>query len=154
MVVGFDISTTRLDWAWIMPALGPTTAAYPMHRFHLLGPASSDIVARVQNVVNLGLPYEMTEAVIEYPYSVNRQTNASLMAVLGALTTRVDRAARTAWVSSNDLRAAIGAANSKASAHARILELYPGVSQWNEHALDALVACHGWTTILGLQEYL
>lgn len=143
MVVGFDISTRRLDWAWLEQSV-------PMHRFHELG--KNDIIDRVRNVVNLGLPHEMTEACLEYPYSINRQTNASLMAVLGALTNRIDRMSRVAWMSAGDLRAAIGASNSKPAAHERIRDIHPLASGWDEHALDALVACQAWTTILDLQE--
>lgn len=146
MVVGFDISTRRLDWAW----LNPHAPTVPCHRFHELG--KGDIIDRTRNVVNLGLPHLMTEACLEYPYSINRQTNASLMAVLGALTNRIDRMSRVAWMTSGDLRAAIGARNNKADAHERIRDLHPLASSWDEHALDALVACQAWTTILDLQE--
>lgn len=144
MVVGFDFSTTRIDWAWVAPT-------GPCHSFQSLGKPSAPIVERVRAVVGLGLPYDMTYAAIEYPFS-KFGNSASLMAVLGALTTRIDRSAEVAWVSSGDLRAAIGAANKKADAAAAIRDLYGPLESWDEHALDALVACVGWTNILNLQE--
>lgn len=143
-VVGFDISTRRLDWAWV------NEYGVPCCHVHDLG--KGDIVDRIRRVCNLGLPHSMVEAAIEYPYSVNRQTNASLMAAVGALTCRIDSMARVAWVSSGDLRAAIGANNSKPSAHERIRDLHSGIGDWDEHSLDALVAAAGWTAILALQD--
>lgn len=148
MIVGFDISTKRIDWAWISKVHG-----CPMCENRDLG--SGELIDRVQRIRYLGLPMEVTDAVIEYPYSVNRQTNASLMAVVGALTNRMPTGTRVAWVASADLRTAIGCANTKAAAHERIRQLYsPHVrlDQWDEHELDALVAMRGWENILNAQE--
>lgn len=144
MIVGFDISTRRIDWAWL-------NDDEPHRHYHDL--AGPHVIDRVRCVRSLGLPPDMTEACIEYPYSVNRQTNASLMAIVGALTTRIYPEVRVAWVTSLDLRAACAAAaNTKTAAHERILDLHPLARGWDEHALDALVTCQGWTTILSLQE--
>lgn len=150
MIVGFDISTRRIDWAWISSVHG-----CPMCEHRDLGSGKAALIDRVQNVRYLGLPMNVTEACIEYPYSVNRQTNASLMAVVGAVTARVPSGTRVSWVSSQDLRAAIGAVNTKEAAHDAIRRLYsPHVrlDQWDEHELDALVAMRGWENILNAQE--
>lgn len=158
MIVGFDISTTRIDWAWISQIDGR-----PKYNTLHLGKPNTPLIDRIRNIRGLGLPLDVTDAVIEQPFSINRNSNSSLMAVVGALTCRLDRSITVAWVSPGDLRAAVGAKNTKASAqdvvHRLICPQYPGqapdrcrLEGWSEHSLDALVACLGWTRILDQQD--
>jgi hypothetical protein len=77
------------------------------------------------------------------------------MAIMGALTTRMWPSVRVAWVTSLDLRAAVGLKNNKDAVREWAMQQsgwMPVLAAWDEHALDALVACQGWTNILNLQE--
>ena len=148
-IVGVDISTTQIHTAWIDGTGSP-------RRWHCtLGKPTTPIQDRVRNI-HMQWPPTVTEICIEYPFGRSRTGLASMMAVVGAVTKSAPSYCRVAWISSGDLRQAIGAANTKASAHGRIGWLYPGslngCFDWDEHELDALVACIGWTRILAAQD--
>lgn len=143
-VVGVDLSTLRVNTAW-MSGTGPKRWHCDLGKGHII-----DRVRRVHMV----WPATVTEIAIEYPFGRSRLGAGSLMAVVGAITKSTPSYARVAWPSSGDLRAALGARNTKDDAvralheHVNPRDL-PG---WDEHELDALVTCLGWTLILNSQD--
>lgn len=156
MIVGVDISTHRIDTAWLDADGRP-------QRWHQdLGKgATIDRLRRIRvdwpgYTNHDGSAEDPHEIVIEEPWGRGKAL-APLHQVLGIVTRQAPSWARVAHVSSGDLRRAIGAANTKASAHERIkngcVEL-PTMwnATWDEHSLDALVACIAWQRILGQQD--
>ncbi len=101
--------------------------------------------------------WDVTDIAIEYPFGRGNAI-AALMATVGVITRQAPPWARVAWPSAGELRAAIGARNTKTDAHDALHRMgyqiasphYAG--QWSEHELDALVACLGWTAILEAQD--
>ena len=150
MIVGVDVSSHQINLAWL-------ENGKPQRWHQELGDAKTPVIDRVRKARirwhDALAPLEPDEICIEYPYSVNRQTNATLMAVVGAVTASAPRWARVAWPSSGELRAAIGAKNRKVDAHAA-LELNYGfdLAGFDEHECDALVAAVGWAAILQAQD--
>lgn len=149
MIVGVDLSTHRIDLAWISPRDGT-----PQRWHQELGSRKVDTIDRLRAIEihwpRYGTPPDdTTEVVIEWPYG--RSSNL-LMAVVGVITNQAPTWARVSWLKSHDLRAAIGAKNSKPSAETMILTHARGMAWdlegWNEHELDALVTCLGGTHIL------
>ena len=107
----------------------------------------------------------ITDIAIEMPFTPQRTAIAALMATVGVITRQAPTWARVAWPSSGELRTAIGAKNTKDSAHAALRRQFElrsvqindpkqpwGLAGWDEHELDALVACLGWQKILEAQE--
>lgn len=87
------------------------------------------------------------------PYATQKNAISALMAVAGIVTHQAPAWARVAWPSAGELRAAIGAKNTKDDAHICIrCEYGYAVWQWDEHELDALTACVGWGRILASQD--
>lgn len=145
-VVGVDLSTFRVNTAWVMRGCAC--------RWHVdLGTNKVRLIDRVR-AVRMQWPLDVTEVVIEMPYGPNRQTDKSLMAVVGAITRSVPKQARVSWISSGDLRKSLGAKNSKESAFYVLSKVWPAqqIEGWDEHEMDALVSCLGWTRILNDQE--
>lgn len=158
MIVGVDVSSKRIDLAWISSRGTPQRwhqllhAEHVIDRVKLIAPPWSAIEAQERDSI--------TEVAIEYPFSNNRKTLAHLMAIVGAITRSAPMQARVAWPSSGELRAAIGAKNTKADAHDKLrrqmLVAYSSrsyIDEWDEHELDALVACIGWTRVLEAQQH-
>lgn len=152
-VIGFDFSTYRIDWAW--------QHGSELHRRRLELGVSKSAIDRVQLIRGLTIPLDTEEACLEMPWGPNQSTTRKLMAVMGAITCRLPLDVRVSWIEPADLRRAIGAKNTKESAHERLHEMFPeadlGGKQrwsrpWDEHELDALVAATGWTAILDDQE--
>jgi hypothetical protein len=157
MIVGVDVSSRRIDWAWIEDG--------KPQRAHLeLGTAKTHLIDRVREAHWItwpqGADWDTTDVAIEMPFGQSRKSVSALMATVGAVTASVPGWARVAWPSSGELRAAIGAKNTKQSAHEMVSEVaglhyYVGTETnwyWNEHELDALTACIGWTRILAQQD--
>lgn len=160
-VVGVDISTLAVHVAWLEDG--------KPQRWHVdLGGSKVHVIDRIR-AIEIAWPHSMSydsydtqDVAIEFPYSVNRDTNAKLMAVLGAVTRQAPPWARVAWPSAGELRFAIGAAkNTKLDAHRALHDLchvcphsddHCILLDWNEHELDSLVACIGWTRILEAQD--
>lgn len=151
-VVGVDISSRRVDLAWLENG--------KPQRWHVnLGGPSVHLIDRVR-ACHLGWPdygRSVTDIAVEYPFGRGATTLIALGAVLGAITRQAPTWARVAWPSAGELRQAIGAPNHKYEAGLRIQTLHnlPHPSDpdaWNEHELDALVACSGWTAILATQD--
>lgn len=155
MIVGVDLSTHRIDLAWIQPFTGR-----PLRWHQELAGASTldrireiDVHWPVERTTIEGLEGdfilgETTEIIIEWPFG--RSSNY-LMAVVGILTHQAPKWARVSWLKTHDLRTAIGAKNTKADAHRVIRHEHgwmPVLAAWNEHELDALVTCLGGTHIL------
>lgn len=144
-VVGFDFSTFAIHWAWV-------DGGVPKREHLLL--AGVNNIDRCQRIRGISLPDDTDEVCLEMPWGPNQSTTRKLMAVMGAITCRVPADARVAWIDPGDLRRAIGAKNAKADVRAPLeLAFWPGaLATWNEHELDALCACVGWTRILEAQE--
>ena len=160
MIVGVDISSRRVDLSWLDQG--------KPQRWHVeLGGPKTHLIDRVRAC---RIPWhdvlwdgEVTDIAIEYPFGRSRAGVAALMAVAGVVTHSAPTWARVAWPSAGELRAAIGAKNNKQAAHDALLEIcawndhdtrlgWNAVADWNEHELDALVACIGWTRILAAQD--
>lgn len=151
MIVGVDLSTHRIDLAWI----DPIDARPRRWQQELTGKSSIDRIRQIE----IHWPYwpaqgvETTEVVIEWPFG--RSSNY-LMAVVGILTHQAPTWARVSWLKCSDLRTAIGAKNTKRDAHEAIhMHVCPVherdeciLTDWDEHELDALVTCLGGTHIL------
>ena len=152
MIVGVDISTTAIHTAWIDGTGAP-------RRWHCtLGKPTTPIQDRVR-AVHMQWPPTVTEICVEYPFGRSRTGLASMMAVVGAVTKSAPSYCRVAWISSGDLRRAIGSKNNKEAAHDAIRDLMRDGSNysdqipgWSEHELDALVAAVGWAAILEAQD--
>lgn len=167
-VVGVDISSRRIDLAWL------DEDGYPMRWHQQLDP-KAHLIDRLRQI-RIEWPRwtgdpgsngsDTSEIAIEYPYGRSRATVAALCAVAGIVTRQAPPWARVAWPSAQEVRAAIGARNNKTDAHQRIKQIYPGgctilngttvigngTFEWDEHELDALVTCIGWTKILSAQD--
>ena len=158
MIVGVDVSSKRIDLSWLEDGK-PQRWHQELAKGHLIDRLRS---IRVQwpstNPTTPG--HGVSDVAIEMPFGRSRASVAALMAVVGIVTKQAPPWARVAWPSAGELRAAIGARNTKASAHERIRNSYficvhePHclLSGWNEHELDALVACMGWSAILKAQD--
>ena len=151
MIVGVDVSSHRIDLAWL------ENGKPQRCRQELEGKQLIDRVRKVHVPWYTLLGDDCTEIAVEYPFGRSRAGVAALMAVVGAITASSPPWARVAWPSSGELRAAINAPNRKYDAHIRIQTLHnlPHPSDpnaWNEHELDALTACTGWTRILQQQD--
>lgn len=146
-VVGIDISTTYVHTAWL-------ENGKPMRWHCHLGKPRDPIQDRVR-AVRMQWPTSVAEIAIEYPYGPNREGLMSMMAVIGAVTKSAPTYCRVAWISSQDLRKAIGASNTKESAHLALAgypEFFEACAYWTPDELDALTACIGWTNILAAQD--
>lgn len=176
MIVGVDVSSYRIDLAWVQDGR-------PC-RWHQELPKKAHLIDRLRSIrvewprtrpfdlsqighVNppafaerLKTAHDVTDVAIEYPFGRGNAV-AALMATVGVITRQAPPWARVAWPSSGELRAAIGAKNTKAEAHAFVhaavcpIENDMGncpIGDWDEHELDALVACLGWSKILEAQE--
>lgn len=157
MIVGVDVSSRRIDLAWLENGK-PQRWHQELAKGHLIDRLRS---IRIQWPDVWSYPENaLTDVAIEYPFGRGNAI-AALMATVGVITRQAPPWARVAWPSAGELRAAIGARNTKESAHAAIEQLmgrhwlhdaYSAVYDWDEHELDALVACIGWTRILEANE--
>jgi hypothetical protein len=164
MIVGIDVSSRRIDLAYLDAQGRP-------QRWHqeLGDPRKVHLIDRLRSI-HIQWPAQgyhalpeggfaadgedVTDVAIEYPFGRGNAI-AALMATTGIITRQAPPWARVAWPSSGELRAAIGARNTKQAAHEALLPLllphYLDTS-WDEHELDALTACIGWTKILEAQD--
>lgn len=150
MIVGVDVSTFAVHTAWLENG--------SPRRWHCeLGTKNDHVIDRIRSV-HMIWPASVEEIVIEYPYSVSRETNAHLMAVVGAITKSAPSYCRVTWESSLRLRQAIGAKNTKKDAASALVWAAPPLMKraadlvfWSDHEIDALVACIGWGNILTQQ---
>lgn len=160
MIVGVDISTHRIDLAWLEndkpqrwhQELGKGATIDRIRRIHVQWPA---VVHPFGVAIAPGA--SMTDVCIEEPWGRGKAL-APLHQVLGIVTRQAPSWARVAHVSSGDLRKAIGAKNTKVDAHTKLQYHLSGgivgvnpIGDWDEHELDSLVACIAWTRILGQQ---
>lgn len=155
-IVGVDLSTYRIDLAWLDEHGRP-------QRWHQeLGGPKVDTIDRLRAIeirwpTSCALPHgaDVTEVCIEWPWGRGKAL-PPLMAVTGIVTRQAPRWARVSWAKCQDLRAAIGAKNTKVAAVTALLHMddlnIDELDQWDEHELDALVTCVGWTRILEGQE--
>jgi hypothetical protein len=156
MIVGVDLSTHRIDLAWM--------AGGKPQRWHqkLEGKTSIDRIRQIHVRWPTSIVEgDTTEVVLEWPFG--RSSNY-LMAVVGILTHQAPSWARVSWLKCDALRTAIGARNNKRDAHYRLDQIFTTVNVerfrgrmpdidmpllgWDEHELDALVTCLGGTHIL------
>jgi hypothetical protein len=163
MIVGVDVSSKRIDLAWIHP---PDGSPMRWHQDLTVKGRNNELIDRLRRIRiqwpawgNWKPGDDVTDVVIEYPFAPQRRSIAALGAVVGIVTRQAPPWARVAWPSAGELRQAIGAKNTKASAHEAIRDLLRDGSNhadqipgWDEHELDALVACIGWTKILEANE--
>jgi hypothetical protein len=158
MVVGVDVSSHQINLAWLEDGK-PQRWHQELPKGHLIDRLRSiNIRWPRTGTILLGEDgADVTDVAIEYPFGRGNAI-AALMATTGIITRQAPPWARVAWPSSGELRAAIGARNTKDSAHTALWTLMPcsaphhPLEQWNEHELDALVACIGWTAILKAQD--
>lgn len=166
MVVGVDVSSRRIDLAWLdngVPKrwhqdLGNGHLIDRLREIRIKWPTSTGYLGP-HGEMGCDSPggFDITEVAIEYPFAAQRVAIAALMATVGVITKQAPTWARVAWPSSNELRKAIGAKNTKASAHDALLEAawvmdWTEVPDYDEHEKDALVAALGWANILSAQE--
>lgn len=173
MIVGVDVSSRRIDLAWLEDGK-------PRRWHQELGGPKTHLIDRLRSIriqwpndifIVPGAGHGVTDIAIEYPFAVQKPAVAALMATVGVITRQAPPWARVAWPSAGELRAAIGARNTKAAAHEAIYDLFPGPSVdydklgyvsrignlgqlagWTPDELDALVACLGWSAILAAQD--
>lgn len=144
MIVGFDFSTFRIDWAWVDDGI-------PKRERLDLGKGNA--IDRIQRIRGLTLPADTEEACLEMPWGPNVDTTRKLSAVMGAITCRIPHAVRVSWIDPGDLRRACGAKNAKADVREPLEALLGvGLTDLDEHELDALVAAVGWASILEAQK--
>lgn len=164
MIVGVDVSSKRIDLAWLENGK-PCRWHQELPKGHLIDRLRAiEIKWPTGPGVRWGRyedpqpEWDTEEIAVEMPFGQSRKSVAALMSVVGIVTRQAPPWARVAWPSSQELRAAIGARNNKTDAHNAIRwHMSDGVHQstvedWDEHELDALVACLGWTKILAQQE--
>jgi hypothetical protein len=160
MIVGVDLSTYRIDLAWL-------ENGKPQRWHQILGTPKDDTIDRLRRIEihwprrprswpTPGITHpqgeDCTEVCIEWPWGRGKAL-PPLMATVGIITRQAPPWARVSWIKAGDLRAAIGARNTKASARYAIGELYPDAMwEFDEHECDALVTCLGWSAILAAQE--
>lgn len=156
MIVGVDVSSRRVDLAWLEDGR-------PQRWHQELGGPKTHLIDRLRSI-HVQWPdvwsypeNALTDIAIEMPFGQSRKSVGALMATVGVVTKQAPYWARVAWPSSGELRGAIGCArNTKLDAMLRIHELYPETwdtaHPYDEHERDALVACLGWTRILEAQE--
>lgn len=156
MIVGVDVSSRRIDLAWLENGK-PCRWHQELAKGHLIDRLRS-ISIQWPNYMPAGADVwvDVTDIAIEYPFGRGNAI-AALMATVGVITRQAPPWARVAWPSSGELRAAIGAKNTKDSAHFEVRLLFANpelrmLEGWDEHELDALVACIGWTRILAAQD--
>lgn len=150
MIVGVDVSSRRIDLAWIEDG--------KPQRWHqeLSGGRHDDSLIDRLRRIRVQWPYDLTHVAIEYPWARGDGIPA-LWSTMGVVTRQVPVGIEVGWPEPRELRAAIGAKNTKVDAK-RALFLIGLAQAWNdlprydEHELDALVACLGWTAILAAQE--
>lgn len=152
MIVGVDVSSRRIDLAWVEDGR-------PCRWHQELGGPKTHLIDRLRSIHMLWPDggQGITDVAIEMPFGQSRSSVGALMAVVGIITLQAPYWARVAWPSSGELRAAIGAPNRKYDAGLRIQTLcnlpHPSdPNAWDEHELDALTACIGWTRILEQQD--
>jgi hypothetical protein len=155
MIVGVDVSSRRIDLAWLQDGK-------PCRWHQELGGPKTHLIDRLRSIRIQwpGAAFDgsgVTDIAIEYPFGRGNAI-AALMATTGIITRQAPPWARVAWPSAGELRAAIGARNRKADANRVICEWVFDNCQlsihndWDEHELDALTACVGWTRILEQQD--
>jgi hypothetical protein len=165
VIVGVDISTFAIHTAWIEDGR-PRRWHQIIGDRKLRAKKQEDVIdaarrVRVQWPNDIfpnypGAGHGVTDIAIEYPFGRSKDTCTTLGAILGIVTRQAPPWARVAWPSSGELRAAIGAKNTKLAAHWAVGEIMlvagDGLTGWDEHELDALVACVGWTRVLQAQD--
>lgn len=167
MVVGVDVSSRRIDLAWLDNGR-PCRWHQELAKGHLIDrlrsiriewPAGPREIDMIDYAIRDTAPgHGVTDIAIEYPFGRGNAI-AALMATVGVITRQAPPWSRVAWPSSGELRAAIGSKNTKADAHTKLMFLPDATGgtygdtcwTWSEHELDALVACIGWTRILDSQ---
>lgn len=172
MIVGVDVSSRAIHLAWLengkpqrwhqelakghlIDRLRSIDIRWPRDRETLM-PGTED---GPHIIMKRGLfdpvQSDVTDVAIEYPFGRGNAI-AALMSTVGVITRQAPPWARVAWPSSQELRAAIGAKNTKDEAHRRLIYLAVErgwkLVEWDEHELDALTACIGWTRILEQQD--
>lgn len=164
MIVGVDVSSRRIDLAWLENGR-PCRWHQELAKGHLIDrlrsirvewPSRPFLYSDMACTQVKQPGFDTTEVAIEYPFGRGNAI-AALMATTGIITRQAPPWARVAWPSAGELRAAIGAKNTKSSAHTELCALmaeYGGwlIDDWDEHELDALTACIGWTRILEANE--
>lgn len=147
IVVGFDVSTFQIDWAW-------RDNGIPKRERLELGKGNA--ITRIQRIRGITLPAGTEEACIEMPWGVNVDTTRKLSAVMGAITCRIPDDVRVSWIDPGDLRRALGLSTNKEKAQAAYVREVDPVLAWLRHwdadALDALITAEGWTKILEAQD--
>lgn len=165
MIVGVDVSSYRIDLAWLENGEPQRWHQQLDTKAHLIDRLRSIRIQWPQDAQRYSEPgvlkrglfdpvqSDVTDIAIEMPFGQSRKSVAALMATVGVVTRQAPPWARVAWPSAGELRAAIGAKNNKASAHGILYLWYAGqLDGWDEHELDALVACLGWARIIEQQE--
>lgn len=162
MIVGVDLSTFRIDLAWL------DAQGRPQRWHQELGTTKEDAIDRMRRIAirwpssttldGTVIASDVTEVCIEWPWGRGKAL-PPLMAVTGIVTRQAPSWARVSWAKCGDLRRAIGAKDTKADVVRALSDIaatdvarWLHVLQWNEHELDALVTCVGWTRILERQE--
>lgn len=137
--IGIDLSSFRIDYAWL------DDKDHPVVVRQLLGSPKHPIQDRIRNIDFLDGVREIwstkrycSSVIIEKPMgSVN--IVSPLMAVVGAVTAGIPGDVPVHWLRCNQLRAGIGAKNTKESAWEALEKLIPMDPEWDEHEKDALV---------------
>lgn len=156
MIVGVDVSSRRIDLAWL-----ENGKPQRWHQNLSGGKHDDSLIDRLRRI-RIQWPYEVDHVAIEYPWARGDGIPA-LWSTMGVVTRQVPTGIEVGWPEPRELRAAIGCkANKKDAAHLRIRYEFRDRSDgtargtfldnWDEHELDALVACIGWTRILESQD--
>lgn len=146
--IGIDLSSFRIDYAWL------DDKEHPVVHHQILGTPKSPIQDRIRNIDFLdgvreiwSTKREVSSVIIEKPMgSIN--IVSPLMTVVGAITAGIPKEVPVHWLRCNQLRAGIGAKNSKESAWAALGLLIPLDPEWDEHQKDALVCAVGGAILI------
>ena len=147
--IGIDLSSFRIDYAWLDDRHHPVVVT------QILGKPKDRIEDRLRNIDFLEATREIwstkrehSSVIIEKP--MGRISIVSpLMAVVGAITAGIPKDIPVHWVGVSQLRAGMGAKNSKESAWQRVSDLTElDYSEWDEHEKDALVAAIGGALLI------
>lgn len=146
--IGIDLSSFRIDYAWL------DDKDHPVVHHQMLGNIRMPIQDRIREIDFLDGVREIwstqrncSSVIIEKPMgSVN--IVSPLMAVVGAITAGIPKDVPVHWLRCNQLRAGIGAKNTKESAWESLGQLIPLDPEWDEHQKDALVCAVGGAILI------
>lgn len=158
-IVGCDVSSYRVDLAWVNRDGRPAF----WHQELAGGKHDNELIDRIRRIriewpggsnayVEEG--WDVTHIAIEYPYARGNGIPA-LWTTVGVITRQAPRWAEVGWPEPRAIRAALGIKDKKTLVKDALYYLpqWPvgvptGLLERDEHELDALATCIGWTLIL------